>query len=97
MAKLLFHVQRRPAGRRRKGERPAGRQLTIASIAGRAAAAALYCRYGFTSSASVRCGAVGGGGIGGGPQGVDASYYPAEAQSVCFPSLIHSYDNTIGP
>ena len=35
--------------------------------------------------------------MGGGPQGVDASYYPTEAQSVCFPPLIHSYDNTIGP
>ena len=45
MAKLLFHVKRRPAGRRRKGDRPPGRQLTVASITGRATAAALYCRY----------------------------------------------------
>ena len=97
MAKLLFHIWRRPAGRRRKGDRPTGRQLTIASIAGRAAAAALYCRYGLTLSATVRCGAVGDGGGGGGPQGVDASYYPAEAENVCFPCLIHSYDYTIGP
>ena len=39
LAKLLFHV-----GRHRKGDQPPGRQLTVASIAGRAAA--LYCRYG---------------------------------------------------
>ena len=72
MAKLLFHVWRRPAGRRRKG--PAGRQPTVASIARRAAAAALCCRYGLTLSAPVRCGGIRGGG---GQQGADASYYPA--------------------
>ena len=35
--------------------------------------------------------------MGGGPQGVYASYYHAETENVCFPPLIHSYDNTIGP
>ena len=64
MAKLLFHVKHRPAGRRRKGDRLPGRQLTVASIAGRAAAAALCCRYGLTLSAPVRCGAIRGGGGG---------------------------------
>ena len=65
MAKLLFHVKRRSAKRHRKGDRPAGRQLTVASIAGQAAAAvALYCRYGLTLFAPVRCGAIGGGGAG---------------------------------
>ena len=34
---------------------------------------------------------------GGGLQGAAASYHPAEAESVCFPSQIHSYDNTTGP
>ena len=85
------------AGRPGGAVRATGRQLTIASIAARAAAAALCCRYGLTLSAPVRCGAVGGGGMGGGPQGVYASYYHAEAENVCFPYLIHSYDYTIGP
>ena len=76
------------------GDRPPSRQLTVASIAGRATAAALYCIYGLTLSAPVRCGAIGGGG---GQQEVDAPYYPAETESVCFPSLIHSCDNTIDP
>ena len=49
-------------GRRHKGARPPGRQLTVASIAGRVAAATLYCRYGLTLSAPVRCGAIGEGG-----------------------------------
>ena len=85
MTKLLFMSS---------GDRPASRQLTVACIAGRAAAAAVYCRDRLTLSAPVRCGAIGGGGR---QQGADASYYPAEAESVCFHSLIHSYDNTIGP
>ena len=78
----------------RKGDRPAGRQLTVASIAGRAAAA-LYCRYGL--HCLLRLGVLPSGGGGGGQQEADASYYLAEAESVCLPSLIHSYDNTIGP
>ena len=54
-----------PAGRRRKGDRPPARQLTVASIAGRAAAAvALCCRNGLQLSAPVRCGAITGGGGG---------------------------------
>ena len=55
---------RRPAGRRRKGDRQPGRQLTVASVAGRAAAAALYCRDGLTLSAPFRRGAIGEGGGG---------------------------------
>ena len=85
----MFSVAR-PGG----AVRATGRQLTVASIAGRAAAAAPYCRYGLTLSAPVRCGAIGGGG---GQPGADAPYYPAETESVYFPSLIHGYDNTIDP
>ena len=50
----------------------------------------LHCQLGL--------GVVPSGGVGGGgQQGADAPYYPAETESVCFPSLSHSYDNTIGP
>ena len=88
LAKLLFH------GRRRKGDRPPGCQLTVASVAGRAAAAALYCRDGLTLSAPFRCGAIGGGG---GVAGDRCTLLPGRDRDVGFPSLIHSYDNTIGP
>ena len=77
---------------RRKGDRSPGRQLTVASIAGRVAAAALYC----TDLHCLLWLGVVPSGRGGGEQGADASYYPAEAESVCFLSLIHSYGNAIG-
>ena len=45
-----------------QGDQLPGRQLTVASIAGRAVAAVLYLLDGLTLSAPVWCGAIGGGG-----------------------------------
>ena len=80
MAKLLFMLSAvRPVG----VVRATGRQLTVVSIAGRAAAAALYCRYGITLSAPVRCGAIGGGG--GGAAGGRCILLPGRGRECLFP------------